>query len=1507
MSDIALFDGGAMGRAMRDFDWTRTPLGPVRGWPQSLKTVVRLMLDSRYAMWLAWGPELTFFCNDAYRPTLGVKHDFIGAPASKVWAEIWPDIGPRIDHVMSRAEATWDQGLLLFLERQGFKEETYHSFSYSPVRGDSGAVEGMLCVVTEDTERTLGERRVACLGALSSAALGAHSADEACRLAAVSLGNERCDLPFVLIYLLSEDAGGVRLVAQAGLPDATLPAAQALREPNALWPFDAVWQSGEGSDVDDVVRRIGTHAALPYPEPVQRARVLPLARAGHGEQLAGFLVAGISPRLAFDAGYQRFLALAATQVGNAIADARAFEAEQRRATALAEIDRAKTAFFTNVSHEFRTPLALVLGPLQDLSEQASTASQRELAATARRNAQRLLKLVNTLLDFARVEGGRADARFVPTNLAALTEDLASNFRAACDRAGLTLQVDCPPLPQPVFVDPGMWEKIVLNLLSNAFKFTFEGCIGVRVRSSADGAFAELQVSDTGTGITEAELPRLFQRFQRIEGARGRSFEGSGIGLSLVAELVKLHGGSIEAASVWGAGTTFTVRLPIGSAHLPSDRVHSDGHATAHAGLAAAFVGEALQWLPEADRNIDEDDAFDGHDDSAPASSDATAPLVLVADDNADLRAYLSRLLGGRYRVREAADGLAALDAALTESPDVIVSDVMMPRLDGFALVGRLRADSRTSTVPIILLSARAGEEARVEGLASGADDYLVKPFSSREFLARVNAHLAAARVRRDAAASIAAVVEQSLAGVAHTDFEGRFTAANARFLEMIGRNHLDELRGTDMLGLTHPEDRERNAAQFIQLVRGEIPWYVIEKRYMRPDGAEVWVRNHVNLLRNGDGRATEAVAIVLDITEAKRAELALHDTAEQLRVAIATAQLGQFQVELATGALTCSPRFKANFGLSSGEPISYARLLELVHADDHEQVRHTLSPSIWSHEDYSAEFRTVWPDGTLHHIAARRRTRYANDGSPQYLVGVTQDISERKAAEALLRDSAQRFRTMANTAPAMLWMTGRDNALEFISRGWFEYTGQDEAGAYRGGFGWTSMVHPDDSARAQALFVTAAARREPFDLEYRLRSRDGGFRWAIDAGRPRFAEDGTWLGYIGSVIDVHEAVEVREALRNADRRKDEFLATLAHELRNPLAPLRNSLQILRLTNGESNETKAVLEVMERQLAHVVRLVDDLMEASRITRGKIQLQRQLLDLREVVRGALETVGPKLHAAHTNLELHLPDRAVLVDGDAVRLVQVITNLLDNAAKYSETGDRITLVLERDAVAGNAVLRVRDQGTGIPAEMLPRVFELFTQVDRTLGRSQGGLGIGLALVRRLVQLHGGSVIAASDGPGRGSEFTVRLPLSTVQAPSNPGRHVLADGSALAGTRVLVVDDNRDAADSLATMLGLLGADATTAYDGPSALEAVRAGQPSIVLLDLGMPGMDGYAVAAQLRREPRYRMLKLIALTGWGQQSDMQHTREAGFDEHLVKPVGSTRLIEVLRSTLRREASD
>jgi signal transduction histidine kinase len=746
---------GALGQLVREFDWATTPLGAIEEWPQSLKTVVRTLLTSRFAMWMSWGPELTFLYNDDYaRMTLGKKHPWaLGKPSREVWQEIWDDIGPRIRRVLDTGEATWDEALLLFLERSGYREETYHTFSYSPLSSDDGTVAGHLCVVTEETDRVIGERRLKTLRSLAGELNKTIAEEDVVACITRCLGENQKDLPFTLLYLLTEDGNEARLACQTGIPEGHPAAPDSIRltEKNRPWPIGDLLTGKDSIIVEDLPDRFGSVPSGSWDTSPWRALLLPITSQGQ-DNPAGVIVAALNPFRPLDVSYAGFINLVAGQIAASIANARAHSAEKKRAEALAEIDRAKTAFFSNVSHEFRTPLTLMLGPLQDLLARSQThlsPTAREQLELVSRNGTRLLHLVNTLLDFSRIEAGRVQPVFQATDLAGFTSELASVFRSATDKAGLRLLVNCPDLGEPLYVDRDMWEKVVLNLISNAFKFTFEGEIEVSVRRM--GNMAELGVRDTGVGIPVEAIPKLFERFNRVPNTPSRTHEGSGIGLALVNELVRLHGGSIRAESTVGQGSTFLVSIPFGQSHLASGQMGGSRSLSSTAVGAKPFVEEALRWLPDSASRSDE--LFSAPDEllpvPCPPGLEGARPRVLIADDNSDMRQYLARLLSEQYEVETVADGQAAVQATHKRPPDLIVSDVMMPILDGFGLLEALRADEQTRTIPVILLSARAGEESRVEGIQAGADDYLIKPFSARELLARVSGRLEIARLQRD--------------------------------------------------------------------------------------------------------------------------------------------------------------------------------------------------------------------------------------------------------------------------------------------------------------------------------------------------------------------------------------------------------------------------------------------------------------------------------------------------------------------------------------------------------------------------------------------------------------------------------------------------------------------------------------------------------------------------------------------------------------------------------------
>lgn len=763
-----LFPGDSeMAARMRKLDWSATDFGPPANWPENLRVAVSICLPCRFPIVIWWGKRFCLLYNDAHLPWLTAeKHPrVLGRPGIECWPEVWDSVGPMLESVLATGKATWSENAELYFNRRLPKEETYFTWTYAPIlAADARTVEGIFCPCTETTEQVVGARRLETLRKLGVRAQEDRTVEAACQHAATVLSENPRDIPFAAIYLV--DAAGSKATLSAPvIPEGEylLPHSVSLSGDDSLspWPLVSVLRTKSPVEIANLESLGARIPSKPWPELVEKAIVLPIYSAP--ESLAGILVAGVGSRRPWNAAYRTFFDMVAGHVGVAISDGRAYEHERQRAEALAEIDRAKTLFFSNVSHEFRTPLTLMLGSIEDLLAKAEgeiASESRAVLNVAHRNALRLLKLVNTLLDFSRIEAGRVQASYKPTDLAILTEDLTSSFRSAVEKAGLRLTVDCPRLAQPVYVDRDMWEKIVLNLISNAFKFTFDGEIAVNLGPSSDGQFAELTVRDTGTGIAPSELSRLFERFHRVQGARSRTYEGTGIGLALVQELAKLHGGKVSVESEPLRGSAFTVRIPFGTAHLPRERIGVDGTLASTATQAEAYMEEALSWLPDIGEIVAPD-----RESSATREQDGKRTRVLLVEDNADMRDYLKRLLLPQYDVTAAANGREALDLIAVEPPDLVLSDIMMPILDGLGMLDAIRANPATSTLPVILLSARAGEEARVEGLAARADDYLVKPFTARELLARVEVHLSLAHMRKQEARMVQETIEAELKGM----------------------------------------------------------------------------------------------------------------------------------------------------------------------------------------------------------------------------------------------------------------------------------------------------------------------------------------------------------------------------------------------------------------------------------------------------------------------------------------------------------------------------------------------------------------------------------------------------------------------------------------------------------------------------------------------------------------------------------------------------------------------
>ncbi|MGA8845443.1 MAG: SpoIIE family protein phosphatase [Nocardioides sp.] len=879
MSDV-LSQAGPVGLDLMLVDWAATPVGHPDSWSLSLRSAVRIMLTSKFAMWLAWGPDLTFFCNDAYRrDTLGSKYPWaLGRPASEVWSEIWQDIGPRIDEVMATGEATWDEALMLFLERSGYVEETYHTFSYSPLADDDGSISGMLCVVAEVTEQVISERRMRTLRDLGVGVRTARNEQAAVQAACALLAQNPASLPFAAVYLFDAVSGDAQLVGTAGGVEdhPSFPGVIGAREDRwgALAARSGRVSVFEGPDQLPDGLPMGAWQQSPH-----QTIVVPVA-GPTGQDPYGFLIVGINPFCPLDDAYRDFIDLLATHLSGAVTGARALEDQRQRAERLAALDQAKSDFLANVSHELRTPLTLLLGPAEDaLADHQALLpdAQRRRVEMVTRNGQRMLALVNALLESSRLQAGQDDAHFVPTDLGHYTAELVSMFESAAQRAGLTFEIRCAEEVR-AFVDREFWSTIVVNLVSNALKFTFEG--GVVVEVTHGGGHARLEVRDTGTGVADDDLPLLFDRFHRVSGAKSRTHEGSGIGLALVDQLAQAHGGQVSVMSSLGVGTSFVVTVPLGSQHLPQERVGDN---------AENQDGVLRRQMKRVSTDVSSwDVATPGAGDTSTAliqvetarDNRAEASLVLVVDDNADMRDYVADLLrGDGYDVAAADDGVLALELLRTTAVDLVLSDVMMPHLDGFGLLRAIRSDPTLSAMPVIMLSARAGEEGLLEGLDMGADDYLIKPFSARELLARVRTHLSVNRAEQ-----VRRVLEQSkelldqaqqLAklGSWEIDVDTGVVTASDTCVEMLGLTHKElTVLGSEALmsRLVHPDDLESVEASLAGLAAGERISY--DTRVVLASGEERLVAVHAQRAGPDDGAGHVLRGSLQDITEQRRAQ-----------------------------------------------------------------------------------------------------------------------------------------------------------------------------------------------------------------------------------------------------------------------------------------------------------------------------------------------------------------------------------------------------------------------------------------------------------------------------------------------------------------------------------------------------------------------------------------------------------------------------------------------------------
>ena len=623
----------------------------------------------------------------------------------------------------------------------------------------------------------------------------------------------------------------------------------------------------------------------------------------------------------------------------------------------------------------------------------------------------------------------------------------------------------------------------------------------------------------------------------------------------------------------------------------------------------------------------------------------------------------------------------------------------------------------------------------------------------------------------------------------------------------------------------------------------------------------------------------------------------LQDSEARLRMANEAGGVGTFDIDLVADVARYSPQLCDIAGLPPGTETTVDGFLAFLHPDDREAalVQFAAAAAPGSDGAFGSEVRIIRADRRQRWLAWRGRLVMGDlpDGrGPVRVIGAAQDITARTRAHAALVESEAQYRALAEAMPYVVYRTGPDGVATYVNSAWYTYTGADPDGPER--FAWIERMHPDDRERALAAWHEALDSGQPFTADFRLQRHDGEYRWHASRAVPIASETETrWLG---TFADTHDLTLAAAALKDADRRKDEFLATLAHELRNPLSPMRIAVTLLGRREKDDPELSQLRLVIDRQVEHLTRLVDDLLDVSRITRDRLTLRKEPVELSSILLSVVDAARPELDRHDHRLTLQITTDPLPAECDVVRITQVFSNLLNNAAKYTPPGGSIAVIAERHG--DTAVVRVRDTGVGIPPEQLPRLFEMFYQADPALDRQGGGLGIGLTLVHRLLEMHHGSVEAHSAGAGHGSEFVVRLPLARVVARPSPEPELPAAAPpAAGGLHLLVVDDNQDSADMLRALLEACGHTVSTTFDGLAALAIAEAERPEAILLDIGLLGLNGYEVCRRLRARPWCRDTLIVAQTGWGQEQDRERSREAGFNRHFTKPIDDEALLMLL----------
>lgn len=1355
---ISLAGGGEMGERIRALNWADSSLGPIHEWPKTLQSALSICINSNFPIAIYWGNDLVLLYNDPWSPIPGNKHPWaLGRPAKEVWPDIWPDIEPQFQKAFGGIPGG-SKDALLPMQRHGYIEECYFDFTFTPIYGETGAVEGVFNAVIETTYRYINERRSFILQRLANAINSITSG--VIEKAGEILEKSKVDIPFYGIYRISNND---HIELQKQSPDF----------PQIVNQFTVteILNKGTSHLLTDLEKFASTNQAY-WPEITREAFFIPFT--GNDGKVFGFIILGISPRRKFDKDYQSFCESIATIINGELNTIQALEEERRRSEALAEIDRAKTTFFSNISHEFRTPLTLMLSPLEVVLETGEnlTDEQKSYIEASYRNTLRLQKLVNALLYFSRLESGRTEINFEEVEIGKLTEDLSSSFRSAIEKAGLNFNVSIGRIISPAYVDVDMWEKIVLNLISNALKYTQHGEIGVSINHVNDQF--EFIVSDTGLGISQEDQGKIFDRFYRVNNSEGRSQEGTGIGLSLVKELIKLHDGNIRIESALGKGSKFIVNLPAGKRQAHQDKKQKKTFETSR----RAYVEEANTWVVENTNHTRNDKIF-----IPESSAFELKPKVLIADDNSDMRMYLNRLLQHNFQVESTVNGEEAFRVALDWKPDLIVSDIMMPKLDGFGLLKKLKNNLSTRNIPVIFLSARAGEEATVEGIESGADDYLTKPFSSKELLARVSNHIAISNTRRKT----------------EKEFYNLFLQSPAHIHVMKGPEHVLEFfhplgipfAGRDVTGMkvrdALPQVEGQGFFEILDKVYNEGTAVSLkEAKALFPDSDGQFVEHYFNTTylpwKDLQGNVQGVLQFTFEVTEtvkerlkAEANERNFRAITEQSPVAICVLKSPDHIIQ------TVNDPLLRIWGRKHEDVINRTIAEALPEVVD-QGIIQLLNEVYETGKPYSA---SEWAVELMRNGKSEKiylNLIFQPFVSPEQkidgIITIAIDVSEQVRSREVIEESKYYLNNAVDLAELGTWNIDLKNNFVDYSPRVAEWWGLSVNGANLDIV--IDCIHADDREKVLHAVNHAINTSGYYDADYRLINAITKQERYIQANGKVFYDDNGPVRLSGTARDVslfkmtqhelerqvnartQELIDLNRDLSTSNENLRQFAYVASHDLQEPLRKIQTFSAMVKDQMTNQNFVRTYLSKIDSSAARMSALIRDVLLYSKIS--KDERNEVLVDLNQVledVKNDFELLIEQKDAVIRAVPLPV------IKGNPLHFRQLFSNLIGNSLKFSETSPFIEI--HGDLKDGKDTplplnkskkyhrLEFRDNGIGFEPEYADQIFGLFTRLHN--GRDFGGTGIGLALCKKVVESYDG-LITATSRKGEGTTFVILLP---------------------------------------------------------------------------------------------------------------------------------------------------